>query len=198
MEVVGVVGDVHGGGIDKGSSIEVYYPEKLFPQSQPTLVAHTETEPMALAPMIRSAILDSDPDAHISEVKTMESVILDSVAERLFGLRLIGALSIAGFVLAGFGIVITTMHSIACRASELRIRVACGATPWDIIALVLTQQGKQIIAAIAAAILLGFLVVPSLNLPWQDAQFFRSLALWVVPAVLSAAAILFLLFFLRL
>ena len=81
MEVVGVVGDVRSDGVDRGPTIDVYYPEKLFPQSNPTLVVHTQTEPMAMAPRIREVILDVDDDASILDIKTMETVIVEAQEE---------------------------------------------------------------------------------------------------------------------
>jgi|GEM_PF-4220956 len=190
MEVVGVVGDVCSDGIERGRAIDIYYPEKLYPQSSPNLVVHTSIEPMAMAAAIRDAILEVDADANVTDIRTMESVIIDSQAERYFGLRLLSVLSAIGFGLALCGIIATASHSISRRANELLVRVACGASPTDILNLVVGEQLKLVGIGLGAAILVAAMIGPSLGLSWKDEQLFRQLALVGVPCLLVAASLI--------
>ena len=189
MEVVGVVGDVHSNGIEQGPAIDIYYPEKLYPQSSPNLIVHTSTEPMSLASAIRDAIWEVDADAQVSDIRTMESVVIDSQAERYFGLRLLSVLSAVGFGLALCGIVATGTHSISRRADELLVRVACGASPTDILNLVVVEQLKLVGIALGIAVFVAAMIAPSLGLSWKDEQLFRYLALVGVPCFLVAASL---------
>ena len=71
MQVIGVVGDVMADGVELGSTIDIYYPEKLFPQYNISFVVHTEAEPMSMIGPVREEILASDPDAHIMDAQPL-------------------------------------------------------------------------------------------------------------------------------
>ena len=87
------------------------------------------------------------------------------------------------------GIVATTAHSIAKRSSELKIRVACGATPADILLLILREQFVLVGLAIGIAMAVAIPIGQTLELPWSDRRYFRQLAIVVVPSLLGAAAL---------
>ena len=153
-------------------------------------MVHTEIEPMATMSSVRKAVLAVDRDAYITNIRTMDDVIIDSQAERYFGLRLLTVLSIVGFALAVCGIVATSSHSIARRSNELMIRVACGATPTDVIGLVVAEQLKLVVPALLLAIVVATTLAPSLELSWSDQQIYRGLALFGVPLLLGLVSLL--------
>ncbi len=190
MEVVGVVGDVHSDGIDRGPVIDIYYPEKLYPQSSPNLVVHTSTDSLAMMGRIREAVWQVDADAFITNIRTMDGVIIDSQAERFFGLRLLSVLSVIGFVLAVCGIVATSSHSISRRSDELMIRIAFGANPTDIIGLVAFEQLKLVVPSLLVAVLAAAMIVPSLGLSWSDQVLYQRLAYFGVPCLMGVASLM--------
>jgi putative ABC transport system permease protein len=105
------------------------------------LLVHTETEPTAMLPAIRSEIQALDPDMPIFEVRTLESHIHEGKAEILFKLpaKLVGAFAFIGAALAGLGLYGVIAYSVTQRAHEIGIRVALGASSASIIRLVLSK-----------------------------------------------------------
>lgn len=189
MEVVGVVGDVCSDGVDRGPVIDIYYPEKLFPQSHISFIVRSRGAPMTLAAEVRDAIRKGDPDAHIRDLMPMNDVIAASMAEQRFGLNLLGSLAVAGIVLAFLGIVVTTAHSLRCRQAEINIRMACGATPWDVLRVILRPHVLSVAFAIAVGMIMGAIITASLELPWRDARFYRQVALLIVPTLLATTSL---------
>ena len=139
ITVIGVVGDVSDVGLDHEPSPEIYFPEKLFPQAEITLVAHTTADPLVFVETVRQAVHQIDPDTFISDVKTLGEVISDSLASRRSTMTLLTALAIVAVVLALTGIYGVTAYAVSQRRHEIGVRLAVGALPGDVVRLILRQ-----------------------------------------------------------
>ncbi|PYR49908.1 MAG: hypothetical protein DMF89_10930, partial [Acidobacteria bacterium] len=71
MTVVGVAGDVRYSGLEAGPTIDVYYPQALFPQAAITLIARTRGDPFNAVSDVRDRIRAVDRDAFITDVRSM-------------------------------------------------------------------------------------------------------------------------------
>ncbi len=190
LEVIGVVGDVRSEGLDRPPVIDMYFPEKLFPQPHIVLVVETShNDPMALSGSTRSVIHQADPDAGITHVATMNDIIEQSQASDRYFAVLLATLAIVGTVLATFGILLTTLFSVSQRSRELAIRICCGATPRDIVTLVVMDQLKQVAIGIVLGGVLCFALVNVVDLPWETARYFKVVAWTIVPASLAVLAV---------
>ena len=190
LEVIGVVGDVRSEGLDRPPVIDMYFPEKLFPQPHIVLVVETShNDPMALSGSTRSVIHQADPDAGITHVATMNDIIEQSQASDRYFAVLLTTLALVGTVLAMFGILLTTLFSVSQRSRELAIRICCGATPRDIVTLVVVDQLKQIAVGIVLGGTLCFALVHVVDLPWETARYFQIVAWTIVPGGLSVLAV---------
>src|SRR5262252_415733 len=135
--IIGVVGDVRYTGLDAEPGNEVYLPEGLFPQSAITLLVRTDRDPLPLYPAMHGRIADIDKDAFVFDVKPMTQLIAESLAPRRFSTILLSAFAVVALMLSLAGIYAVIAHAVAQRTFEIGIRIAMGASPARVTALML-------------------------------------------------------------
>jgi putative ABC transport system permease protein len=142
--VVGVVGNVRHRGLDATSTLQWYAPERQwsFADNQEILIVRTAGDPAALAASVRKVVASIDPTQPIVKMATMDQIIATSTAQRRLALVLFGAFAGAALLLAVAGIYGVLAGSVAERTREIGVRSALGATPRDIIGLVVGQGGR--------------------------------------------------------
>jgi putative ABC transport system permease protein len=142
--VVGVAANVRHSGLDAEVRQQFYVPERQWPwaDNQMVLVVRTHGEPAALASAVRRAVTSIDPSQPIARMATMDQVVATSTAQRQLALTLFAAFGIAAVLLAAFGIYGVLAGSVAERTPEIGLRSALGATPADIVAMVLRQGAR--------------------------------------------------------
>jgi putative ABC transport system permease protein len=137
--VVGIVGNIRQQAGESADGIEIYYPSTQWPIANGYYVIRTRGDPDALADTIRRTIEVAEPQASVAELKTMDRRIADSLWQR----RLWGVLFVAfgtmALVLAAVGLYGVVSYSVAQRAQEIGIRMALGAAPLGVAAMVLRE-----------------------------------------------------------
>jgi putative ABC transport system permease protein len=139
--IVGVVGDVRQASLALTDSDAFYTSSTQWSwvDGVQSLVVRTRGDAATLAPAIRQAIWSVDKDQPIMRVATMDSLLETSEAERRFVLILFEAFGLAALALAATGIYGVLSGSVTERTREIGVRVALGASPGDILALVVRQ-----------------------------------------------------------
>jgi len=158
MQVVGVLGDIRNVNLAADPQPEIYMPFAQRPWASMNLIARVEGDPHLFVPVIRRVVSAIDRDQPVTAVKSMEEVLETAAARPRFTTWLLAALAATAVLLALAGIYGVIAYSTAQRTQEVGIRVALGAAPGDILALVLFQglalAGTGIAIGIAAALLL--------------------------------------------
>jgi putative ABC transport system permease protein len=137
MEVVGVVNHVKHYGVDQDSRVEMYLPYTQNPIPSFTLVVKTAGDPSHLAASVRQAVARVDADVPLYQVRTLESITSDRVAERRLAAALITIFGVLALAMAAVGIYGVMSFAVAQRWRELGIRMALGAQRRDILRMVI-------------------------------------------------------------
>lgn len=147
--VVGVVGDVTKA--DGAVEPEVYAVRNqlldLPPQVQ-FVTARTTGDPAALSATLRSIVRGASTAGIVDQVATMETRLMRSLArQRLYALLLDGFAAFA-LLIAAVGLFGGLSYGVAQRTREIGVRTALGATPRQIMSMVLKQGGAMTIAGL--------------------------------------------------
>lgn len=148
--IVGVVGSVRHLGLDVEPRPEIYYHTNSSPPFGPVVVIRTTSDPQRLISIARAKVRELDRDVPISNVNTMEQLVARSVAQRRFGMFLVGIFATLALVLAIIGIYGVVSYSVAQRTNEIGVRMALGASASDVLKLVL--KNGMTLALIGVAI----------------------------------------------
>jgi putative ABC transport system permease protein len=157
-------------------------------------VARAAVEPAALAPAIRSVVWAIDPALPITRVQTMDRVRSGATAREQFTLLLVALFGVLALVLAAVGLYGVTAYVVAQRTRELGIRAALGATPSDLVRLVLAFGGRLVAIGLAigtaAALLLSQLMRALLfGIGARDPTTFAAVAVLLAVVTLLASYI---------
>ena len=153
--VVGVVADGHLRGIDD-VRLDVYMPHQQARQRVNAIVLRSTADPAALAATVRAAILAVDPRAVIGRVQTLDTIVSTAMAPRHFGMRLFTVLAAVAFALALTGLFGVMAYSVAQRHREIAIRLALGALPRHVRAMILREGAMLILVGLALGLLGAF------------------------------------------
>jgi putative ABC transport system permease protein len=188
MEIVGVVGDVRQQP-DAEAKSEMYVPYAQFPDSflrrmysNITLVVRTDGSPAQLAPSIREIVREIDRDQPVANVRTLDDVMSASVSQPRFRTLLLGFFAAIALALAAIGVYGLLAHGVAQRVNEFGLRMALGASPSEVLRLILRQGVTLALAGIGIGLAASVIVVRALNSVLFEISPWDPLA-WIASAV---------------
>ena len=103
------------------------------------LLARTKGAPEDQIPRLRIAVLETDPNMAAFHAMPLSSYIEVATFGQKVAASLMGALGLVCLLLAALGLYSVMSYSISQRIPEIAIRVAMGATAWNVIAMILRQ-----------------------------------------------------------
>jgi ABC-type antimicrobial peptide transport system permease subunit len=101
------------------------------------ILVRSSTDPRLLAPGVRQTVADLDADAPVTALRPLEDVVAASIGQERLLMWLLGAFGLLAVALGMIGIFGVMSYVIEQRKPEIGVRIAMGARPADIRALVL-------------------------------------------------------------
>ncbi|HSF18360.1 MAG TPA: ABC transporter permease [Vicinamibacteria bacterium] len=190
-EIVGVVGDTRFYGHRSATKPAVYIPHAQNPYLPLNLVIRTASDPAAIAPAARRAVLEQDPNQPVHSMHTMDALVSGHLGKDRFAAFLMTLLAAIALLLATVGLYGAVAYGVSLRRRELGLRLALGADRRDIVKLVLAGGvpiglvGTAI--GLAAAVLWGrFLRAVLFEISPTDATTLGVAAILAIVTVVSA------------
>jgi putative ABC transport system permease protein len=137
--VVGVVGNIRHDRLDEPEIPQLYVPYAQDPITFATLAVRTRGNPMDRVKDVQRAIWSVDRDQPMWKIRTLGSLVEDSLGSRRLLLTLLGSFSGLALLLASLGLYGVMAYQVTQRTAEMGIRVALGARPSNILSMVLRQ-----------------------------------------------------------
>jgi putative ABC transport system permease protein len=168
-EVVGVVGDVKQNELGAPSAPAIYQPylqvadSRRWMLADMTFVVRSATQPQTFAAGLRSELQALDKDLPLYDVTAMERIVAQKVADPRFYALLLGSFSAIALILAAGGIYGLISYSVNQRTHEIGIRMALGAQAHDVLALVVKQGVKLMLAGLVAGLTGAFVLTRVLS-----------------------------------
>ena len=139
LTVVGVARDAkHFGPADQPTP-QAYVPYMQMPQIFTSVIVRANREASALGPLVRDAIWRVDRDQPVWKVRTMDSLVANSLGSKRVLLALVGAFASVALLLAGVGIFGVMSFAVTQRTHEVGVRMALGASGGEVLRLIVGQ-----------------------------------------------------------
>jgi ABC-type antimicrobial peptide transport system permease subunit len=138
MEVAGVVGHVH-------YRVSMSPDFQLYPRAQRDWWRHldftleAESDAAALIPYARAEVARLAPDLAVHSIRTLDTLVADSLAFRELQTALVAAFGLVVLTLAAVGVYGVLSYSVSQRRMEVGLRMALGASRKTILGLVLKE-----------------------------------------------------------
>ncbi len=158
MTIVGIVRDVRTRGPGRPVQAELYMPYEQHqgPATSLNFVLRVDAaDPLVLGASAARHIRERNPDVPV-RVETMEMSMAGATATPRFRTVLLVTFAVVALVLAIAGVYGVMAYAVNQRVPEIGLRVALGASPRDVMALVLRDGAWLVVLGLAAGAALSF------------------------------------------
>jgi putative ABC transport system permease protein len=196
MEIVGIVGDMKQS-FEAGSNAEMFVPYAQFPDPilsgmylNTALVVRTAGNPIDIVRSVRGTILEVDAGQPLVNVRTMEGAMAGTVAQPRFQMTLLLIFASIAVALAAVGVYGIMAYTVSQRTPEIGVRMAVGASPNQVIAMVVWQGARLAIMGVVLGLIAAALTAGAMQAWLFDVKGLDPVTFVIAPLVLGLAALL--------
>ena len=162
LTIVGIVGDTREYGLDQPPRPIVYANLFQRPRAEMTVTMLSDADTRLVSSSAHAILEDLNPQIPPG-FRTFQQVYSASLGSRKFNVILIGFFGITALLLASAGVFGVMAYSVSRRTREFGVRVALGATPRDVLRMVLGQGVRTILIGVAIGIAGSFALTQTVS-----------------------------------
>jgi putative ABC transport system permease protein len=163
LQIVGVIRDERVGGLQDPQAPVVYVPLAQVPRPEVKLIVRTRGDPGGALKDIQEAVRQVDPNLALGDIRTMEQVRERSLSGTKQPAWVVGAFAAVAALLAALGLYGVLSHLVTQQRREIGIRMALGARPRDVLALVLGNASSMVGVGLALGLLGAFAITKAIR-----------------------------------
>jgi putative ABC transport system permease protein len=182
--IVGIAGNVHQFGLEGEPTFDVYFTGGWTPY----FIIRTASDPAPLTAAVTDVIHKVDSNLPVTHVLTMDALLSGSVSPRRFSALLTGAFAVLALVLAAVGIYGVISFTVSRRTQEIGIRMALGAQPGNVQAMILRQSVKLTLIGVGLGLAGAFALMRFLTSLLFGVGAYDAVTFIGVPVLLAAVA----------
>jgi putative ABC transport system permease protein len=188
ITIVGVVGDTKEFGLNEEPVEQIYLTMEQAP-SVGSLLVRTIGDPGQMTNLVRQAVREFDPQTALTNVETLEEARRDTLKAPRLTANLLGLFAALALVIAATGIGGILALSVHQRVHEIGIRLALGATPVDVLKMVIRQGMVLVLTGLGLGLLASLWMTPALKALLFEVEPTDPLTFLGVLAVLALTAL---------
>jgi putative ABC transport system permease protein len=196
MEIVGVVGDMKQS-FEAGSKAEMFVPYAQYPDAvlagmylNAALVVRTASDPVDVISSVRAAVLEIDAGQPLVNIRTMEAAMAGTVAQPRLQMTLLMVFASIAVALAAVGVYGVMAYTVSQRTPEIGVRMAIGASPNQVVSLVMWQGAQLAMMGVVLGLIAAALGAGALQSLLFDVKGLDPMTFALAPVVLGVAALL--------
>jgi len=163
VTIVGVVGDVKYTGLDNEDG-SIYFPHgQTSYRSMYVFARSRDTRPSDLIPGMRQVIGELDPMLVVSDVRSGDELVAESLVGRRFLMRLVSSFGWVAALLAALGIYGVMSYFVQQRTREIGVRIAVGGRRRDVVRWLLGHGLRLTLGGLALGLVLAALTTRTLD-----------------------------------
>jgi putative ABC transport system permease protein len=148
--IIGIVGGNKEAALQDSLQPAIFIPYTEAPGLRMDVVVRSSRDPLVLVPAIRSAIRAVDSGIATSAFRSLGEIVSSSEADQRFDVILVTTFAAIALLLAAVGVFGVQSYLVTEQTREIGIRLALGAPPRSVLALVLRKG--ILLSALGAAI----------------------------------------------
>jgi putative ABC transport system permease protein len=196
MEVVGIVGDTKQS-FESASKSEMFVPYGQYPDPilagmylNTALIVRTAGNPVDVTASVRSAVREIDAAQPLVNVRTMEGAMAGTVAQPRLQMILLVIFACVAVVLAAVGVYGVMAYTVSQRVPEIGVRMAIGASPGQVVSMVVWQAGQLALLGLLLGLAGAALAATAMQSLLFNVGRLDPITFGVAPIVLALAALI--------